>query len=403
MPIFYYNAKDRMGETIDGVMDAASIEAAADALMNKKLTVLDITLQPRKKYLSMFTFVLSKKVPIKELVVFFRQLAVMLDANMPLVRALRILVKQTQNEYFRSVIIGLADEVDGGSTLSSSMEFYEDVFSKFFTNIVRSGETSGRLSEVMNYLADQKEKDYDLESRVRGAMLYPAFIVVVLVVVAFIVMAFVVPNITTVLIESGAKLPFITNVLINSSNFLRQYWWLIGLVVAALIGGFMYEVKTPAGRALMDEIKLRIPIFGNVYRNIYLVRICRSFATLVKGGVPIAVSLVIVKDVVDNAVYEKVLAEASRSVDEGNQISESFLASPYIPSIMSQMISVGEESGKLEEILERVAEFYSREIDNVVRNLGNLIEPMIMVVLGIAVGLFVAAVILPMWQLSSSI
>jgi type IV pilus assembly protein PilC len=392
-----------MGETIDGVMDAASIEAAADALMNKKLTVLDITLQPRKKYLSMFTFVLSKKVPIKELVVFFRQLAVMLDANMPLVRALRILVKQTQNEYFRSVIIGLADEVDGGSTLSSSMEFYEDVFSKFFTNIVRSGETSGRLSEVMNYLADQKEKDYDLESRVRGAMLYPAFIVVVLVVVAFIVMAFVVPNITTVLIESGAKLPFITNVLINSSNFLRQYWWLIGLVVAALIGGFMYEVKTPAGRALMDEIKLRIPIFGNVYRNIYLVRICRSFATLVKGGVPIAVSLVIVKDVVDNAVYEKVLAEASRSVDEGNQISESFLASPYIPSIMSQMISVGEESGKLEEILERVAEFYSREIDNVVRNLGNLIEPMIMVVLGIAVGLFVAAVILPMWQLSSSI
>lgn len=403
MPIYYYNAKDRMGATIDGVMDAASVEAAADVLMNKKLTVLDITLQPRKKYFSIFTFVLSKKVPVKELVVFFRQLAVMLDANMPLVRALRILVKQTKNEYFRSVIIGLADEVDGGSTLSSAMEFYEDVFSKFFTNIVRSGETSGRLSEVMNYLADQKEKDYDLESRVRGAMLYPAFIVVVLVVVAFIVMAFVVPNITTVLIESGAELPFITKVLISSSNFLRQYWWLIGLVAAALIGGFMYEVKTPSGRALMDEIKLRIPIFGNVYRNIYLVRICRSFATLVKGGVPIAVSLVIVKDVVDNAVYEKVLAEASRSVEEGNQISESFLTSPYIPSIMSQMISVGEESGKLEEILERVAEFYSREIDNVVRNLGNLIEPIIMVVLGIAVGLFVAAVILPMWQLSSSI
>ena len=402
MPIYYYKAKDKSGAAIDGVMDAATTEAAATSLMAKKLTVLDIALQPKKDYFSALSFILSKKVPVKDLVIFFRQMAVMLDANMPLVRALRILVKQTTNDYFKSVIIGLADEVDGGSTLSSAMEFYGDVFSKFFVNIVRSGETSGRLSEVMNYLADQKEKDYDLESRVKGAMLYPAFIIVVLFVVAFIVMIFVVPNITAVLIESGATLPLITRVLIGSSDFLRNYWWLVLLVVVALGGGIMYEIKTPSGRALFDELKLKIPIFGKVYRNIYIVRICRSFATLVKGGVPIAVSLSIVKDVVDSAVYEKVLEEAERSVEEGNQISESFMTSPDIPSIMSQMISVGEESGKLEEILERIADFYSREIDNTVRNLSNLIEPVIMVVLGVAVGLFVAAVILPMWQLSSS-
>lgn len=402
MSIYFYKAKDRGGAATDGVIDAASVEAAADILMAKKLTVIDISLKPRKSYLSFFTFILSKKVPIKDLVIFFRQMAVMLNANMPLVRALRILIKQNQNEYFRTVLAGLADEVDGGSTLSAAMEFYEDIFSKFFVNIIRSGETSGRLSEVMNYLADQKEKDYDLESKVRGAMLYPAFIVTVLIVVAFIVITFVVPNITAVLIESGATLPILTRILIESSNFLRSYWWLIMLVVAALIGGGIYEIRTPPGRALFDEIKLRLPIFGLIYRNIYLVRICRSFATLVKGGVPIAISLVIVRDVVDNVVYERVLDEASRSVEEGNQISESFLTSPYIPSIMSQMVMVGEESGKLEEILERIADFYSREIDNTVRNLSNLIEPIIMVVLGVAVGLFVAAVILPMWQLSSS-
>lgn len=402
MSIYYFKAKDKSGAAVDGVMDAATMEAVAAFLMAKRLTVLDIALQPRKNYLSAFSFILSKKVPIKDLVIFFRQMAVMLDANMPLVRALRILVRQAENEYFKSVIGGLADEVDGGSTLSAAMEFYDDVFSKFFVNIVRSGETSGRLSEVMNYLADQKEKDYDLESRVRGAMLYPAFIIAVLFVVAFIVMIFVVPNITAVLIESGATLPLITRSLIGASDFLRDYWWLVIFVAAALAGGAMYEIKTPSGRALFDSLILKIPVFGPIYRNIYIVRICRSFATLVKGGVPIAVSLSIVKDVVDNAVYEKLLEEAEKSVEEGNQISESLMASSDIPSIMSQMISVGEESGKLEEILERIADFYSREIDNTARNLSNLIEPVIMVVLGVAVGLFVAAVIMPMWQLSSS-
>jgi type IV pilus assembly protein PilC len=228
-------------------------------------------------------------------VIFFRQLAVMLDANMPLVRVLRILVKQTQNDYFRRVISGVADEVDGGSALSVAMEFYPEVFSKFFLNIVRSGETSGRLSEVMNYLADQKEKDYDLESRVAGAMIYPAFILVVLAVVGFIVMAFVIPNITAVLTESGVALPLITRVLIGLSDILRSYLWLILLAVAALVVYFKYWIKTPSGKRHYDRFKLHIPIFGSVFRHIYIVRICRSFSTLIKGGVPIAVALAVVR------------------------------------------------------------------------------------------------------------
>ncbi|MFA5021430.1 MAG: type II secretion system F family protein [Patescibacteria group bacterium] len=402
MPVYYYKAKDVSGAALDGIVDAASPEAAAAFLMDKKLTVLDISLQPKIDFVRLVNLFLSKKVPIKELVVFFRQMAVMLDANLPLVRALRILVKQTKSEYFRSVIVGIADEVDGGSALSVAMEFYSDVFSKFFVNIVRSGETSGRLSEVMNYLADQKEKDYDLEARIKGMMMYPAMIIAVLIIVGFIIMAYVVPNIATVLTESGAELPLITRLLIGTSDFIRTFWWLIALAAAVAAGAIMWGVKTPGGKALIDRLKLNIPIFGLVYRHIYIVRICRSFATLVKGGVPIAVSLAVVREVVDNAVYEGVLTDASRSVDEGNQISESFMASPDVPAIVSQMISVGEESGKLEEILDRIADFYSREIDNTVRNLSNLIEPIIMIVLGIAVGVFVAAVLLPMWQLSSS-
>jgi len=402
MQIYHYKAKDKAGHSIEGIVDAATMDEAASILIERKFTILDLTLQPKQDLMASLNAIFFKKIPVKDLVIFFRQMAVMLDAQMPLVKALRILIKQTKNENFRSIINELANEVDGGSALSIAMESYPEVFSKFFVNIIRSGETSGRLSEVMNYLADQKEKDYDLESRVKGAMMYPAFIVVVLLIVAFIVVAFVVPNITAVLVESGAELPLITKMLIGFSNIVRSYWWLIIMIVIAMIGAYMYESRTPSGKALIDKLQLRIPIFGKVFRNIYIVRICRSFATLVKGGVPIAVSLAIVREVVDNAVYEQVLSEASRSVDEGNQISESFMQSSDIPSIVSQMISVGEETGKLEEILERVADFYSREIDSVVRNLSTLLEPIIMVFLAVAVGIFVAAVMLPMWQLSST-
>lgn len=402
MEIYYYKAKDSVGKSVDGIVNANSLDEASAILVGKKLTIINLALQPRQDIISLINSVFFKRVPVKDLVIFFRQMSVMLDAQMPLVKALRILIKQTKNEYFRSIINELSNEVDGGSTLSVAMEQYTETFSKFYVNIIRSGETSGRLSEVMNYLADQKEKDYDLESRVKGAMMYPAFIVVVLIVVAFIVMAFVVPNITAVLIESGAELPLVTKLLIGSSNILRNYWWLIGLIAVVMTVFVAYEVRTPGGKAWVDKIKLRIPLFGNVFKNIYIVRICRSFATLVKGGVPIAVSLGIVREVVDNVVYERILAEASRSVDEGNQISESFMLSPDMPSIVSQMISVGEETGKLEEVLERVADFYSREIDNVIRNLSSLLEPVIMIFLGVAVGVFVAAVMLPMWQLSST-
>jgi len=177
---------------------------------------------------------------------------------------------------------------------------------------------------------------------------------------------------------------------------------LIALVVGLAVASWIYWIKTPFGRRFYDEAKLRMPIFGKVFQNIYIVRICRSFATLVKGGVPIAVALDIVKDVVDNVIYEKILEDATKSVDEGNQVSESLAQAQYIPPVIAQMISVGEESGKLEEVLEKAAGFYTREIDNTISNLSSLIEPIIMVVLGVAVGVFVAAVILPMWQLSAS-
>ena len=402
MPKYYYKAKNRTGKLIEGSVDAASAEKAADFLMQNNLAVIEVSekFDDYKSFLKNISFL--SRVKSKELVVFFRQMAVMIDANIPIVRGLRILSQQTESEYLKEIITEVANEVEGGQSLSSAMSMFPDTFSDFYVNIIMSGETSGRLSEVMNYVADQKEKDYDLESKIRGAMVYPSFIVSVLLVVGFIIIAFVIPNLAKVLSESGAQLPWITRALLSLSGFISMFWWLILLLFLGSIVAWLAFVKTPQGEYIKDNLKINIPVFGKVWRHIYIVRICRSFATLVRGGVPISQSLDVIKGVVGNVVFEEIIEDAIKSVDEGNQISESLASNKNVPIIVVQMISVGEDSGKLEEVLEKSADFYSREIDNTVRNLSNLIEPVIMIMLGLAVGLFVAAVILPMWQLSAS-
>jgi type II secretory pathway component PulF len=402
MSIFNYRARNDEGIEINGELEADSIDEVAEIILAKRLSIIEIDYKPENFYDPIVKKLTEGRISHKEIVIFFRQLSVMLEASLPLVKALRILFEQIENKAFKKVVDSLANEVDGGSSLSASMNMHPKVFTGFYVNIVRSGETSGRLSEVMTYLADQREKDYEVESKIKSAMVYPAFILVLLVIVGIVVMVFVVPNITANLIQSGAQLPLLTRILIGISDFMRSYWWLLGLVVLASGIAFNFWLKTPSGRKIFDTIKLKIPIFGGIFRNIYIVRICQSFSTLVKGGVPVSLALNVVKDVVDNAVYFEILSRAVASIDEGNPIAEGFYGSSYVPLIVPQMISVGEESGKLDEVLSKVAEFYSREVDNTIRNLSSLIEPIIMVVLGLGVGLFVAAVIMPMWQLSSA-
>lgn len=401
MSVFTYKARDKSGRLVQGMIDANSDEMVANLLLEKNLAIVSIEKRKSDAWHLNFSSIF-KHVGTKDLVVFFRQLAVMIDANMPIVKALRILIRQTHNQNLKMVIAGLADEVEGGNSLSSGMDSFPEVFTPFYVNIIRSGETSGRLSQVMNYLADQKEKDYDLESNLKGAMIYPAFILCALVVVGFIVMAFVVPKMTAMITESGAKLPLITQILISFSSFLAHFWWLVLILFLIIALGISFSLRTEKGKRTFDLLKIRMPIFGNIFKYIYIVRICRSLDTLLKGGVPISRGLEVVRDVVGNKVYFNVLSETIKEVSEGNSIAEGFSMSEDIPVMVYQMIGVGEEIGKLEEILEKITDFYSREINNKVKNLSSMIEPLIMVVLGLAVGLFVAAIILPMWQLSSS-
>ncbi len=401
MPLFEYHAKTYDGQTTKGVIEAFSEIAVVEILAKKNLLPISIKVKKEKSaFLENFNFL--NKVGPKDLVLFSRQLAVMKSANLPLVQALRILEKQTINQRLKLAIVEIADEVDGGARLSQAMSNYPNIFSDFFISVIKSGETSGRLDEVLNYLADQQEKDYDLMSKIKGAMIYPAFIVVGLLAVGVIMMIFVVPKLTGILQETGGQLPTSTKMLIGLSGFLVHYWWTILIALVLMIGGSRFYIRTSRGSILFDILKIKIPIFGKLLQHIYLVRFTRSLSTLLAGGVSLVEALKVTSDIVGNAVYRDLIDRTVREVQDGNPVSGVFMRSPEVPVMISHMMSVGEQTGHLDTVLERLTSFYAREIDNLVTNLVSLIEPLIMVVLGVAVGVMVAAIIMPMYNMASS-
>ena len=397
MPLFDYRAKDLEGQTIEGAVEAASEQAALDELSERNLS--PVFLQERtQKSVWQVSLKFLNRINAKDLVVFSRQLAVMVAATVPLVQSLRILTKQTQNETLKIIVSEVGDEVEGGAKLSAALSRYADVFSNFYVNMVRSGETSGRLDETLNYLADEAEKNYDLMSKIKGAMTYPAFILVGMVVVGFVMMTFVVPKLIVILEETSTTLPTSTKILIATSGFLERWWWLVILVLIAAVVGVRVASRQGIGRLIWHRLQLRLPILGKILQRIYLVRFTRSLASLMLGGVPLTRGLEVVAGIVGNEVYRDLITRTIHEVEEGNSISTLFLESSDMPAMVSQMLVVGEKTGRLEEILNRLGDFYSREVENNVQGLVTLIEPLIMVILGLAVGVMVAAIILPIYQ-----
>lgn len=360
------------------------------------IMAMDINLD---KYLAKIPFL--NRVPSRDLVIFSRQLSVMISADVPIVQALKVLVRQTANSGLKTVVANLAADVEGGTKFSAALSRYPDVFSDFFINIVRSGETTGKLDEVLDYLATQQERDYDLSSKIKGAMIYPAFILVSLVAVGIVMMIFVIPKLTDILQESGATLPLSTRILIGTSSIMKNYWWALLLGLVGLVGGIRYLITLPLGRIYWDTLKLKLPIFGQLFKRIYMVRFTRGLSTLLTGGVEIVSSLKIAGAIVGNAVYRNLILQTVREVEDGNPITTVFAKSKEIPVMVTQMLGIGEQTGKIDAILARLTDFYTREIENMVRNLTTIMEPLIMLFMGLAVGIMVSAVILPMYSLAS--
>lgn len=402
MAIYEYKAKNMDGQSVTGVVEAPSENVATDVLKEKALIILSIS---ERKQFTLFQSSLGflRRVPQRDIALFARQLAVMISATVPIVQSLRILVKQTSNINFKIIISEVADEVDGGAKLSQTLARYPTVFSDFFIHMIRSGETTGKLDETLNYLADQQEKDYDLTSKIKGSMTYPIFILSGLVIVGVMMMIFVIPQLTSVLKEGGAAIPLSTRLLIGTSDFLRNFWWVLVILIVGAVIGARFIMGTPWGKNQIDRIKMRLPIFGNIFQRIYLVRFSRSLSTLIVSGITLTRSLEIVADVIGNSVYRELTLKTIKEIEDGNSISSVFSQSKDIPPMLSQMMAVGEQTGKLDFVLDRLANFYARELENSVTNLVSLIEPLILVIMGVAVAMLVVSILLPLYNLSSAI
>ena len=338
-----------------------------------------------------------------DLVIFTRQLATLFGAKVPVVQSLRTLSEETSNTDFQQIIVGIIDQISGGSNLSDALAEHPDVFSSFYINLVRSGEQSGKLHDVFEFLAGYLERSEYLASKAKNALIYPGFIFFAFLSVIIVMFTVVVPKLTVILEETGQSLPFYTEVIIFLSKFLINFGAYI--LVLLIVGGiFLWRfMRTDAGREIFDRVQLNMPIIGNLYRKIYLSRLTDNLSTLFLGGIPILNALKITSDVVDNRVYKQVLLDAAQSVRDGNTISASFSKFPDIPPLVTQMVRIGEETGRLDFILNKIAVFYRQEVDNLLSNLVTLIEPVLIVSLGLGVGIVVAAIFVPLYEITNSI
>ena len=403
MSIFNYKALNKREEVKVGVVEAPDSALAVEALTEKGLKVIDLkeakkSLDSRFQDISFFN-----RINQKELVIFSRQLSVMVSATVPIVQALRVISKQTKGVGLKKVITKIADDIDEGLKFSAALEKHS-CFTGFFVNMVASGESSGRLDKVLSYLADEVESSYDLQAKIKGAMIYPAFISGGLLIVGILMMIFVIPQLTGMLTESGGELPFMTKVLVAVSDFFKNDY--LYLIIGTTIiggGGYYFFNKTELGIKVFNFLKLKLPVFGKLWQMIYLVRFAGTLSSLITAGVPLTEGLRITGDVVDNYYYKKLIDQAIEKVKDGYSVAYVFSKSNMFPDMLSQMLKIGEKTGSLGDVLTKLADFYSREVENMVANLTSLLEPLIMVVIGVAVGGMVIAIIMPMYEMSNAI
>lgn len=403
---FYYKARTQGGEIQSGNVEASSRTAALEVLQRHNLVVIALKEQGGGDFLAKEIF-LAGAVRPKEVVLFSRSLASLFDAGVPLVESIRILADQSVNTHFQKVLLEIASDVDGGLSFSRTLGQHPSVFSQFYVNMVKTGEVSGNLQKTLTYLAEYLEKDYNLRAKIRSALTYPAFIVGVFLAVGIIMLLFVIPRLGTALkqmVPDPSRLPAITKIVFALSDFVLQWWWIFIFGLIILIVGAIIYARLPEGRRLWHEWQLKLPIFGALLQKIYQARFAENLSTLIRGGLPIIQSLKITAEVVGNVRYTEIINEVAEQVKTGTTIESVLARYPdYFSAMVTQMVSVGEKSGKLEEILRKTSGFYQGEVDRTVDNLTSLIEPIMIIILGAGVGLVIAAIIIPMYSIVTSL
>jgi len=405
MGVYKWAGLSPKGETLSGEMEATSREAVIIRLRTQRIQPLPQKIKEKGKGLDyeLKLPALGSEVKQRDIVVFTRQFATMINAGLPILQCLQILGAQSDNKAFRKVIGDLRDDVESGSTLADATKKHPKVFSDLFTSLVQAGEIGGILDTILQRLAAYLEKAAQLKSKIKGAMIYPSCIVAAAILVTLVLLVWVIPVFAEVFQSFGAQLPGPTQFVINLSNLVIGWFWYIAMLPVAAVIGFKMAYRSEQGRLAIDRTSLRVPVFGDLIRKSAVARFSRTLSTLVSSGVPILDALAITARTVGNRVLENAVMQARQSIASGHTIAEPLADSKVFPPMVCQMIAVGETTGALDGMLNKIADFYDDEVDNTVANMMSLLEPMVIMFLGVVIGGLVVSMYLPIFKLGSVI
>jgi len=400
--LFTYKAIDQANVQREGTVEAPSIDAAITAVQKRGYTLVSIDEMSESGGILNLEIDLFNNVSNKDIVILSRQIATLFQAQVSPLRIFRLLSAEVESTKLQLAMNQIVEDLQGGSSISRALAGHPDIFSSFYVNLVRAGEESGSLEKSFDYLADYLDRQYEVQSKAKNALIYPAFVISVFFIVMGLMLTQVIPNIAKILTDSGQELPIYTKIVIGISDFLVDYAGFIVIALGAGALGFWRFSQTDVGRRALDELKLAMPVLGDLQQKLLLTRICDNLSTMLSSGISIVQALEVTADVVDNTVYKEIIEEALVEVKGGRSFADALSEHPQIPGVLSQMAKVGEETGSLANILTTLAHFYRREVNNAIDTMIGLIEPIMIVLLGLGVGVLLASVLMPIYNLTSA-
>ena len=401
---YFFIAKDSKGTNQKGTIEASSRDVVLDILATQGLYPISIEEETAGKNVFNKKIVLFGGTSHKDVVMFTRQLAIMVESNVSPAEALDTLAAQIKNITFKEKVFAIAKDVRGGTVLSKAFAKYPEIFSVFYINMIKSGEVSGDLPRILQRVAEHLESEYTIRSKTISAMIYPAVIMVVFVIIFIVIMVLIIPGLVEILQGSGQELPIATRIVIGMSNFFVKFWYIVLALIIGIISFFMFYIKSEEGKELMDSTILKIPLIGGFVRNLMLSRFAENLSTLISAGIQITEALDVISGLIGNNLYKRAILETKERLIKGESLSSVLSRYPYIISpLFVQMVAVGEKTGKLDSSLLNIVKFYKQEAETFINSLSSIIEPVLMIGLAVMVGFLVAAVILPIYQITTTI
>ena len=400
MKVFEYQGLSNSGEKQVGRIESVSRDFAIETLQHRGIIITTIK-ESGANSKNILAFL--NNVPAKEVVFMARQIATLFEANVSAYKAFSLVADQTTNETLKNQLHSVTSDLSSGVSISQALSQYPETFSNFFVNMVRSGEESGKLSQTFTFLADYMERQYELTRKTRSALIYPAFVIGVFFFVMIFMMRFIIPKLGDMIEQSNQAVPVYTKIVLAFSGFLVDYGLIVFVIFLVAVFAFVMFIKSPAGKIWKDKFKISFPVIKNLYQKLYLARIADNLDTMLSSGIPIVRTLEVTSSIVGNSVYEKAIGEATEEVKAGVTLANALAKQKVIPVMLSQMVRVGEETGMLGQVLRTLGRFYRREVDQAVDTMVALIEPIMIVALGLGVGLLLVSVLMPIYNIASGI